>query len=111
MRTTLVMRHGAAPLKRLYVLLFIELETRRVQVTGVTAHPIGPWVVQQARSLTMALEDRVHLVRFLVRDRGAKFTSSFDEVFQADGARTIRAPVRAPPSQRLRRVLRRDGSP
>jgi len=83
-------------LKRLYVLFFIELDTRRVHVTGVTAHPIGPWVVQQARNLTVALEDRVHPVKFLIRDRDTKFTSSFDEVFRADGIRIIRTPIRAP---------------
>ena len=83
-------------LKRLYLLFFIELDTRRVHVTGVTAHPIGPWVVQQARNLTMALEDRVHPVKFLIRDRDTKFTSSFDEVFRADGIRIIRTPIRAP---------------
>jgi len=83
-------------LKRLYVLFFIELGTRRVYVTGVTAHPTGCWVVQQARYLTMALEDRVHPVRFLIRDRDTTFTSSFDEVFRADGIRIIHAAVRAP---------------
>jgi hypothetical protein len=46
-------------LKRLYVLFFIELDTRRVYVTGVSAHPTGSWIVQQARNLTRALEDRV----------------------------------------------------
>jgi putative transposase len=82
--------------KRLSVLFFIELETRRVYVTGVTAHPTCSWVIQQARNLTMALEDRVHPVRSLVRDRDAKLTSSFDEVFKAEGVRIIRTPVRAP---------------
>jgi putative transposase len=83
-------------LKRLYVLFFIELDTRRVYVTGITAHPTGSWVVQQARNLTMVLEDRVHPVKFLIRDRDTKFTSSFDEVFRSDGIRIIRTPVRAP---------------
>ncbi len=44
----------------------------------------------------MALEDRVHPVKFLIRDRDAKFTSGFDEVFKAEGVRIIRTPVKAP---------------
>jgi transposase InsO family protein len=83
-------------LKRLSVLFVIELDTRRVGVTGVAAHPNGSCVVQQARNLAMVLEDRIIPVRFLIRDRDTKFTSSFDEVFRADGIRIIRTPARAP---------------
>jgi len=83
-------------LPRLYVLVFIELDTRRVYVTGITAKPAGGWAVQQARNLTMMLAERTRPVRFLVRDRDAKFTSSFDEVFRSERIRIIRTPVGAP---------------
>jgi len=43
--------------KRLYVLFFIELATRRVYLAGITTNPDGPWVTQQARNLIMELDD------------------------------------------------------
>ena len=42
-------------LQRLYVLLFIELDSRRVHLAGVTANPSGLWVTQQARNLLLVL--------------------------------------------------------
>jgi len=83
-------------LRRLYVLFFIELDTRRFYVSGITPNPTGEWVVQQARNLTMVLTDRAQTVRFLVRDRDVKFTAGFDEVFRSERIRIIRTPVRAP---------------
>ena len=83
-------------LRRLYVLFFIELDTRQVYVTGVTAHPTGAWVIQQARNLSYELAQRAQPVKFLIRDRDTKFTASFDEVFRSEGIRIIRTPIRAP---------------
>jgi len=42
-------------LRRLYVLFFIELDTRRVHLAGVIASPNGAWVAQQARNLLLVL--------------------------------------------------------
>jgi putative transposase len=83
-------------LRRLYVLFFIELDTRRVYMMGITAQPTEAWMVQQARNLSMVLAERAHPVRFLVRDRDTKFTSSFDEVFRSERIRIIKTPIRAP---------------
>ena len=87
---------GTVTLRRLYVLVFIDLERRKVFLAGVTAHPVGAWVTQQARNLAATLEDQGRAVRFLVRDRDAKFVGPFDEVMRSTGARVIRTPVRSP---------------
>ncbi len=83
-------------LRRLYVLFFIELDTRLVHVAGISAHPKRAWVVEQARNLTYVLGERLQPAKFLIRDRDTKFTADFDEVFATEGIRIIRTPVRAP---------------
>jgi putative transposase len=82
--------------KRLSVLFFIELASRRVHLAGITSNPDGPWVTQQARNLLMRFDDEGVRPRFLIRDRDSKFTRVFDQVFRSEGIRVIKAPVLAP---------------
>jgi putative transposase len=83
-------------LRRLYVLFFLELDSRRVHLVGVTANPTGAWVTQQARNLLLVLAEQHRRVRFVLRDRDAKFCRGFDEVFRAEGAEIVLTPVQAP---------------
>jgi putative transposase len=83
-------------LRRLYILLVIEHDRRRVHLAGITAHPTGAWVTQQTRNLLIDLGDRADQFRFLIRDRDSKFTAAFDAVFAGADIAILRCPVRTP---------------
>ena len=60
-----------------YVLFFIHLESRRVAIGGITAHPDEAWMKQMARNATMDDCGAVRGCRYLLHDRDTKFTQSF----------------------------------
>ncbi len=59
-------------------------------------HPNGLWVTQQARDVLLVLGERGRHLRLVLRDRDAKFSRSFDDVFCAEGAEMLLTPVQAP---------------
>jgi putative transposase len=71
------------------VFFFIELGSRRVHIAGCTQHPTSAWVIQQARHMVWALDERTPSIHFLIHDHDAKFTTAFDTVFRAEQMHVI----------------------
>jgi putative transposase len=82
--------------RRLYALAFLEHGTRRLHISGVTAHPSREWAVQQARNTAADLNTHMESLRFPLRDRDGKYGQSFNAVFEADGIDVIKSAPRAP---------------
>ncbi len=83
-------------LKRLYVLLYMELATRRVIWFAVTDRPDAAWVTQQARNVSWELNHLGVSARFLIHDHDAKYGGGSDRVFAGNGVIAIRTPIAAP---------------
>jgi putative transposase len=86
----------ALTLKRIYVFFALEVDRRYVHILGTTSHPTEAWTTQQARNLLMDLADHAATFRFLVRDRAAQFTASFDAALAGAGIDTVKIPPRCP---------------
>ena len=78
------------------MLVFIHHDTRLVRIAGIRRNPVADWVLQCARNLSMDLAECANPVKFLIRDRDTKFSSSFDAVFAAKDTRVIKTPIGAP---------------
>jgi transposase InsO family protein len=92
----------------LYVLVVMEVGTRRILHCNVTAHPSAAWTLQQFREAISG----DHQCKFLIHDRDSIFSPGLDRELAAFGLRVLRTPVRAPQAnaycERLVGTLRRE---
>src|SRR2546422_4460671 len=79
-----------------YVLVVMELSTRRVQIAGITPHPTAAFMQQCARQLTDPFEGFLLGKRYLIHDRDTKFTQAFDGLLKASGVEPVLLPPRSP---------------
>jgi putative transposase len=82
--------------KRLYVLIYMHLATRRVLLARCTTEPNEAWVTQQARNLSWLLAEEGIKLNVVIHDRDKKFARRADNVFASEGARVILTPLMAP---------------
>jgi putative transposase len=79
-----------------YVLVVMELATRRVQVAGITPHPTAAFMQQCARQLTDPFDGFLLGKRYLIHDRDTKFTQAFDAFLKGSGVDPLVLPPRSP---------------
>src|SRR4051812_47457939 len=79
-----------------YVPFVIELETRRVTLTGITRHPTQEWMEQVARNLTDFESGSLRNHHYLLHDRDTKFCASFRSILQHGGVNPLLLPARSP---------------
>ena len=84
-----------------YVLVVIELSSRKVHIAGITPGPDGPFMMQVGRNLTDPFDGFLRGKRFLILDRDKKFTTEFRDLLEHAGTDVIRLPHRSPESERL----------
>ncbi|WP_029630871.1 helix-turn-helix domain-containing protein [Zavarzinella formosa] len=76
-----------------YVLLFIQIETRKIHIAGITTNPDGSWMKQQARNLGMFFADQSQKPTHLILDNDTKFTVGFSHILESEGIELIRTAI------------------
>ena len=79
-----------------YVLFFIHLGSRRVNVAGITRHPDQAWMEQIARSATEESWGYLNGCRYVLLDRDTKFCALFRDTVAAAGVKCLALPARSP---------------
>src|SRR6266852_91854 len=79
-----------------YVLFFIELESRRVWIGGITRHPDAGWLQQVARNATLEGTGYLKGCRYVLHDRDKKFCVDFRDTLAAGGVSCVALPARSP---------------
>ena len=79
-----------------YVLFFIRLESRRVEVAGITQHPNEAWMKQITRNVIMDEWGFLDNCSYLIHDRDTKYCQSFRDIVESGDVRTLPLPARSP---------------
>jgi len=79
-----------------YVLFFMKLESRRVEIAGITRHPDEEWMQQVGRTATQESWGHLHGCRYLLHDRDTKFCNSFRSTVRQSGVQPVMLPASTP---------------
>ena len=78
--------------KPIYILVFMELKTRKIVHTAVTTNPTDDWTAQQLKEAT-PWDNRP---KYLIRDNDSKYGKRFSAVAAATHIKELKTPFQAP---------------
>jgi putative transposase len=81
-----------ATFRLVYVLVIMEIGTRRIRHFNVTLHPTADWTLQQFRECVTGEEG----YRFVIHDRDSIYSGELDSSLQALGLRILKTPYESP---------------
>ena len=79
-----------------YVLFFIHLGSRKIEIAGMTPHPNEAWMAQVARNVTMEAWGCLSPGQYLIHDRDGKYCPAFQHIIDAAGVKRLPLPPRSP---------------
>ena len=85
-----------AGLVRYFVLFFIDLKTRRVEIAGIVRQPDGEWMKQVARNRTDPIDGFLRDAKYLIHDADPLFMDGFKAILKPSGVKTVKLPARSP---------------
>src|SRR4029077_15410830 len=93
-------------LQRFMVLFFIELSTRKGEITGIAPAANALWMSQIGRNLTDGVDGILKGKRYLIHDRDPLFTTEFLKMFKETGVASVKLPLRSPNLNAYARAVR-----
>jgi len=87
---------GLRGLVTFYVFFVIELETRRIEIAGITPGPNEAWMMQIGRNITDPISGFLTEKKFLTLDRDSKYSAAFQDLLKHSGIQVVRLPHRSP---------------
>src|SRR5215831_17678481 len=83
-------------LQRFFILFFMELSTRKVEIAGIASSPSGLWMDQIGHNLADAVDGLLSGKRYLIHDRDPLFTAEFLSLLAEAGVASVKLPPRSP---------------
>ncbi len=82
--------------RRLYVLVFLHVQTRRVYLSPATFYPNEEWVRKQSADFVRQARSDGFKIKQVIHDRDTKFAKSFRKLLRSKRIKPIRIAYRAP---------------